>query len=406
MNRDEVFVAGGQPTVTYVDRQEQHVERLLARAIAAPNQIVSLSGPSKTGKTVLCRKVLERREFIWVDGGKITSANGLWDFVCSEFNVPHEYQITDLNQEEVSVGLAAILTANGSQLKAETLTEVHKIDTMTSAIETMRDRKITLVIDDFHYLEQDVRTEVMRNVKGAVFSGLKVVLLSVTHRVFDAIKAENELTGRITSVTLPEWEADDLRKIPVIGLKALGAICPPPLLEVLCEECQNNPFLLQKFCWELCFDSDIDEARALRRYTIDESYDSKAMFVRIAKDAGLPIYQKLSAGPQSRKVRAGRPLKSGGEADIYQATLQAIAETGPKQTITYDELRSSLNDILSDNVPQKHEVTSALKHLTKISREIGAESAIDWDEDSREVTIADPYLRFYLRWQIKGAISA
>jgi hypothetical protein len=70
-HRDEVFVAGGQPTYTYVERSAEHVELKFARAIATPNQIVSLSGPTKTGKTVLCRRILGDRQFVWIDGGQV-----------------------------------------------------------------------------------------------------------------------------------------------------------------------------------------------------------------------------------------------------------------------------------------------------------------------------------------------
>jgi hypothetical protein len=52
-------------------------------------------------------------------------------------------------------------------------------------------------------------------------------------------------------------------------------------------------------------------------------------------------------------------------------------------------------------VPQKHEITSALKHLSRISRNMGAGDAVDWDDDKREITVVDPYLRFYLRWQVR-----
>lgn len=125
------------------------------------------------------------------------------------------------------------------------------------------------------------------------------------------------------------------------------------------------------------------------------------MFRRLSQDAGLPIYQKLAAGPQSRKVRAKRPLRRGGFADIYQAVLLALAQSGPKAVISYDELRELLSSLLAEQILQKHEITSALKHLSKISRNIGAGSAIDWDDDKREVTLVDPYLRFYLRWQVR-----
>ena len=158
---------------------------------------------------------------------------------------------------------------------------------------------------------------------------------------------------------------------------------------------------MQKFCWEICFDLKIDHKKLIGNHEIPESYDLTAMFRRLSQDAGLPIYQKLAAGPQSRKVRAKRPLRDGGVADIYQAVLLALAESGPKATISYDDLRELMGDILSQQVPQKHEITSALKHLSRISRNIGAGSAVDWDDDKREITLVDPYLRFYLRWQIR-----
>jgi hypothetical protein len=159
---------------------------------------------------------------------------------------------------------------------------------------------------------------------------------------------------------------------------------------------------MQKFCWEICFDCDIEKTSLIQRHQIPADYAFTDMFVRIAQDAGLPIYQRLVAGPQSRKARTKRPLLTGKEADIYEATLLALAETGPKPSISDEELRSSLNSLLTGMMPQKHEITSALKHLASISMQAGTEDAIDWDEDKREINVADPYLRFYLRWQVRN----
>ena len=99
------------------------------------------------------------------------------------------------------------------------------------------------------------------------------------------------------------------------------------------------------------------------------------------------------------------PLYNGKDADIYEATLLAIAETGPLSTIKYDDLRVAMSRLLVEVVPQKHEITSALKHLSLISKKSGAEDAIDWDEDKREISVADPYLRFFLRWQVREAAT-
>lgn len=400
--RDDVFVAGGQPTITYVARQEQHVEKNLARAIATPNQIVSLSGPTKTGKTVLCRRVLHERQYVWIDGGKVKTTEDFWSMVVSDLELPTTEVETEGSNTGINGGLnATVVTAGGSHLWSRASTKTYKLDTISHSLQYLNEERIILVIDDFHYIPSEARKEIVRNIKGAVFNGLKVILLSVSHRVFDVIKAESELTGRFVSVTVPQWSGTDLRRIPQLGFGALNISCPPHIIDSLCSEAQENPFLMQKFCWEICYDTEIEKSALLLPHKISETFDLKGMYVRLAKDSGLPIYQKLAAGPQSRRVRAKRPLRGGGDADIYEAVLKAIAATGPKAKVTYDEIKTALGSILTDQIPQKHEVTAALKHLTTISRRIEAESAIDWDDDNREVTVADPYLRFYLRWQVR-----
>lgn len=163
---------------------------------------------------------------------------------------------------------------------------------------------------------------------------------------------------------------------------------------------------MQKFCWEMCFDLGIESKHFFSTCDVPVDYDYVSMLRRLSQDAGLPIYQKLAAGPQSRKLRAKRPMKQGGSADIYQAILQALAESGPKAVISYEELREQLGEILSSQFPQKHEITSALKHLSRIAQKTGPGAAIDWDEDNREITLADPYLRFYLRWQVRRSPPA
>jgi hypothetical protein len=218
-HRDDVFVAGGQPTVTYVQREEEHIERSFARAIATPNQIVSLSGPTKTGKTVLCRRTLGDRQYVWVDGGQVKTADDFWGRVASELNIPLEAEVSKAKQTILGVeGSVPLLTsASGSRLLSVTESQRARIDSMSSAISALTTGRIMLVIDDFHYIDESTRTIIMRNIKGAVFSGLKVILLSVSHRVFDAIKAESELTGRFITATLPHWAKAELEQIPRLG---------------------------------------------------------------------------------------------------------------------------------------------------------------------------------------------
>jgi hypothetical protein len=55
---------------------------------------------------------------------------------------------------------------------------------------------IPLLIDDFHYIDRTIQLAIVRALKGGVLEGLKVILLAVPHRSYDAIEVENEMTGR------------------------------------------------------------------------------------------------------------------------------------------------------------------------------------------------------------------
>src|SRR5437899_2482302 len=77
-HRDKVFVPGGQPTITYISRDHLQLERHVRRAISQPHSFASITGPSKSGKTVLCRNVLGDRQFVWIEGGQITPLDNIW----------------------------------------------------------------------------------------------------------------------------------------------------------------------------------------------------------------------------------------------------------------------------------------------------------------------------------------
>lgn len=57
----EVFVPGGRPAVTYVPRGERHLEDEIADYLDARHKVLSVSGPTKTGKTVLLKSQIPRR---------------------------------------------------------------------------------------------------------------------------------------------------------------------------------------------------------------------------------------------------------------------------------------------------------------------------------------------------------
>jgi hypothetical protein len=273
------------------------------------------------------------------------------------------------------------------------------MDRQQQCIEHMLKHGIVLVIDDFHYLRRDDQVEFMRALKGPVSNGLKVLLLSVSYRAYEAIQAEVEITGRFVHVEVPEWSESDLADIAWRGFESLTVKAPKALVAQLAAEAVGSPQLMQYFCWELCFDLGMDAP--MKPVRVPTKFDPAPIFGRIARDMGQPIYDRLAAGPQSRTARIDRPLKAGEAVDIYHALLLAIAATGLKKSLTYDEIRASLSSILRAKVPQKLEVSNALNQIAKISATISEDNRpIDWLDSELRLVIADPMFRFFLKWKV------
>src|SRR5437660_12705741 len=77
MKATEVFTPGSFPLHTYVERAKERLEQQLRDAVQTPGQVVSLVGPSKSGKTVLVEKVVGDA-LITISGAGIRSPDDVW----------------------------------------------------------------------------------------------------------------------------------------------------------------------------------------------------------------------------------------------------------------------------------------------------------------------------------------
>src|SRR5258706_610820 len=85
-----VFTPTDVPTVTYVERTSKNYEDELRKAFTIPKMIVSISGPSKSGKTVLVSKVVAPDSLIHIYGASIRTADDLWNNVLAWMGGPIE----------------------------------------------------------------------------------------------------------------------------------------------------------------------------------------------------------------------------------------------------------------------------------------------------------------------------
>ncbi len=402
----EVFVPGGQPTVTYNPRQDLRLEDRISEYLRSGHQVLSISGPTKSGKTVLVRKVLGENG-IRIPGASITSGDDFWVRLGYHLGVFEDetaqlaHQETDLGATSVTGSVAAAgaeMTRDSSDTVTRGRVQSRRVPGELAASNRLRERRTPIIIDDFHYVPRDTQLAIVRGLKDLIFEGLPVILISVPHRAYDAVRVEREMTGRVVQLQIPLWTPEELERIAHDGFDALNLELDSAIVADLAEQAFGSPHLMQDFCLAIGRENGISEAPRARARL--RAPDRDAFFRSRAESTSRTEFDRLARGPRTRSDRKARGLKSGGELDIYGAVLEAIAHCGPKTEITYEELRGALREILhGPDVPQLHEVTRVLEKLDEIAHGSEAgEPVVDWDVEFTTLHITDPFFAYFLRW--------
>lgn len=408
----EVFVPGGLPKHTYVPRADRQLERRVGAAKANLCKIVTITGATKSGKTVLARKIFPRDSCVWLDGGTVRSLDDFWELTTDQLKlvVEEARAVSKGSGAEITgdlTGKASIIVAKGSATvgakktssRGSTVTSKVHTSRRGEALRALKERMVPVVIDDFHYIAREVQGQITRILKPLVFEGVPVVYLAIPHRRFDAVKVEREMNGRVSIVQVPPWESSELHQIAQLGFPLLNIEPEASVSDRLAAEAQGSPHLMQEFCKTTCLRSELEETSP-ERLKIVKEFPFDQVFHEVAQDLGKNIFDRLARGPRTRTDRKARVLRTGREADIYKVVLIALAELQPGvSTVEYEPLRTAIRGILNDTLPQAHEVSRVLEQMAKISStDESSVPVIDYEKDERRLHVTDPFFAFFLKW--------
>lgn len=408
---NKVFVPGGYPEHTYVPRSERNLENRVRTAKDNLCKLITVTGATKSGKSVLVSRIFPRADSVWIDGGSISEELDVWRQII-EFFGGHEELLSQSGNERTSgihgdaEGTAQIplfASAKGSvgasteKTRSQSEIKSRRLPPKSAALNLLRENETPLVIDDFHYLSRADQGLIIRALKPLVAEGLPVILIAIPHRRYDAVRVEREMTGRLESIPIPKWEPKELQHIPDNGFALLNINVPKAIIDEMIAESYASPHLMQEFCRRLAI---VHGVSTTATEEVEISSITESLFREIADQTGRVVFEKLARGPRQRSDRIQRKLKRGGSADIYEVVLLALAKIGPGlDTVEYEQLRNAIRDVLSDNIPQAHEVTRVLEHMVEIAASDDASTpVIDWEKEEQKLHITDPFFAFYLRW--------
>ena len=412
MRASDVFTPGKLPKMTYVDDHLQERATVLADALDTGAAVISLSGPSKSGKTVFIEKNIGKDRLLQVTGAGITEANKLWDRVFSMIGTPIARRSNVASAFEGSVGgkiggeagvfvsATGEVSANGKWSKSNVEQTDVAIDYLQLLIKELANTGFVVFIDDFHYIPYAVQVELSNQVKEAIRNNVIFVVASVPYHSDDAIRANPDLRGRTVKLDFDYWKPDELSKIANRGFAALKASASPAYVQALAGEAAGSPQLMQTLCLTTCFENDVRERQLTSKQIASDidAIDRVCNRTAATTDYSSTV-AKMKDGPKTRGQDRRAYLVSDGEIiDVYPLILRAIAADPPALTLRYPDLQRRIQALCATEQPSGSSVTGACLHIASIANESENRKIIEWDAENDVFDIRDPYLLFFLRW--------
>ncbi|WP_437329996.1 hypothetical protein [Sorangium sp. So ce381] len=270
----DVFTPSEFPSHTYVKRAEERLEKRLREALETPGEVVSVSGPSKSGKTVLIERVVGHDNLISITGAGLSTPDALWDRVLDWMGAPATTSESVAWQTSGGVsgggggGLSLPGVAEGKVTaqataglaRTSTSTKTANRTNMSQVIDEIANSSFVLLIDDFHYMKREIQTEVAQQIKEAARRGVKICTASVPHRSDDVVRANPELRGRVRIIDLEYWTPAELEQIAKLGFPKLNLQIPSQAVARFSVESSGSPQLMQALCLQACFELRVREA--------------------------------------------------------------------------------------------------------------------------------------------------
>jgi len=119
MKSSEVFTPGKFPVHTFVDDHLQAKKAQLLDTLEAGAMLISISGPSKSGKTVFIEECLGRTSLIQVTGAGVNQPSDLWMRVFDIIGTEIPASITRASGSGSTVGGKGAIEGNALIVKGK-----------------------------------------------------------------------------------------------------------------------------------------------------------------------------------------------------------------------------------------------------------------------------------------------
>ncbi|MEZ5003949.1 MAG: AAA family ATPase [Chitinophagales bacterium] len=405
----DIFKTIGTPRVTYVKRNEGEFEFELTNGLSIPGTLCLLTGPSKTGKTTLYKKVISELKKIplTIRCNDEMTIEDVWRNALEEVNFDRITKQAESGQIELSSQVKTGMSA-GWEWLGKIIGEISLGIKGTYSSETVREKILStpspkhlipilkelpyvLVVEDFHYLNDTTKKSVFQQWKDFTDSEVATIIVGTAHHAVDLALSNKDLVGRISHTEVGTWEVNDLKKIVKQGLDELKVNISEPQCQYIASESVGLPLITQGICARLFLDKKITTYDTKDKMTFVKS-DIETAMTNVANqnfNVFKDIYQILITGFR----------KGARKYNTYELLLLIFTLDPVSFKLVRSEIDSRLDKLDSKfEKPPFASVNSTLGSIGKLQKKNGIE-LLEWSNKQGCLYILEPSFLFYLRWK-------
>ena len=408
---DEVYGISRDVPLNYVERNS--VDSVLRRSLQRGRHI-TIFGSSKQGKTCLRKHCLNDSQYIVVQCSNKWALSDLNAHILKQAG----YELTESTKMSISGKAKLIATIKSKFFPVEAGIEGQMeegkesettyrqleldIDDANDVIAALREIGFSkyIVLEDFHYLKQDVQKDFSIELKAFhENSKLCFVIVGVWLDENKLVIYNGDLTGRTVSVNADAWDDSELIEVIEKGAKLLNVTFNQTFISSLLNECNGNVYMVQEACYRVCEMEDIAETQEVTR-EVGENCDAKDIVKNIVKE---------QSGRYNSFITNYAPGFQETTLEMHRWLLYPIltATTGElMEGLSYRSIRVALEQVH----PRRGElnpgnVTQALKSVVSLQLSKSIQPIIlDYDESNSKLHIVDRGFVIWLKAQDRAEI--
>lgn len=408
----DTFKTVGQPSVTYVARKKGKYEAILSNALLTSGQLCLITGPSKTGKTTLYKKVLSEigKEPLVVRCDRSIDPTEFWSRALESINFDRLRELASEKKLGAQFGtkiageigwawLGKLIGEVSLDSSVEVTDAIVKEKILSNPspmhlIPVLKKLPLVLVVEDYHYLNEITQMIIFQQWKNFVDEEVSVVVVGTTHHAIDIVNANKDLIGRKCHIDVQGWSKSDLQQIVIAGFDFLEIEIGSSDVRIIADESMGLPIITQHVCESVFTSQGVFEHVKGDEIDVNRDQVHKAFSVVANEKFGelRKHYNRLITGPR-KKAR---------KYDTYELVLSCFAQNPLTFELARHEITERLEEmrLIANRTPPVASVNSTLNALAGFQKRTSFE-LLEWRKEEQVLYMLEPSFLFFLRWGVE-----